>query len=80
MKAEMTADGPKINLAATEALVLFEFLSRFDSEGRLEIQDQSEEIVLNRILGTLEALLVPPLQPSYVEQLRAARTSIRASA
>ena len=35
-----------VELSSSEALVLFEFLSRFSEGGKLEVVDQAEERVL----------------------------------
>ncbi len=52
----------QISLSADEALVLFEFLSRFDESNELMIVDQAEERALSNLLGPLQKQLVPPFQ------------------
>ncbi len=64
-------------LSSDEALVLFEFLSRFVDTDRLEIIDQAEEVALWRLLGNLEKVLVVPFQPDYHDRLRQARDRLR---
>ena len=67
----------EIRLTRAQALVLFEFLSRFSEEDKLEIEDQAEERVLWDICGDLERLLVEPFHPDYKDILQRARNSIR---
>ncbi len=49
-----------IELSSAEALVLFEFLSRFSDENKLEIEDQAEARVLWDMCCLLEKQLVEP--------------------
>ena len=74
-------DGPpesvEIVLSQSEALVLFEFLSRFDESESWGIQDQAEERVLWDILAFLETKLVQPFRPDYEDLLRKARRDVR---
>ena len=67
----------QISLTADEALVLFEFLSRFEQSNELTIVDQAEERALSNLLGPLQKRLVSPFQEDYVEQLRQARNRLR---
>ncbi len=67
----------QINLSKDEAIILFEFLSRFSNEEILEIADQSEARVLWNILCDLEKDLVEPFSEKYVEILKKAREKIR---
>jgi hypothetical protein len=67
----------KIELSSSEALVLFEFLSRFSSEGKLEIVDPAEERVLWDICSLLEAGLAAPLDPDYRALLAKAQAAVR---
>lgn len=67
----------RIDLNNEEAIVLFEFLSRFSDEEKLEIVDQSEERVLLNILCELEKELVKPFSETYAEILTEARPKIR---
>ena len=66
-----------IELPAAHALVLFEFLSRFSDDNKLEIQDQAEERVLWDICCDLERVLVEPLCPDYADLLQRAREAVR---
>lgn len=67
----------QISLTADEALVLFEFLSRFEESNELTIVDQAEERALSNLLGPLQKQLVSPFQEDYAEQLRQARNRLR---
>ena len=66
-----------IELSKLEALVLFEFLSRYDESDSLNIIDTSEMVVLMHILGALEKKLWEPFSPGYLEILEKARSSVR---
>ena len=65
-----------LTIAPDEALVLFEFLSRAEESGRLEVQHPAEETVLTQILGRLEKHLVTPFAADYRERLATARARI----
>jgi hypothetical protein len=69
-----------LDLSADEALVLFEFLSRYGESERLETVDQAEQRALLRLCGKLESRLVEPFAPNYAELLAAARERVRGSA
>jgi hypothetical protein len=64
-------------LSRAQALVLFEFLSRFSERQQLEIRDPAEQRVLWDILTDLESALPEPLAHDYEQQLERARESIR---
>ena len=66
-----------LQLTKSQALVLFEFLSRFSSEETLAIHDQAEERVLWNLCADLECLLVEPLGVDYAQKLSEARDEIR---
>ena len=66
-----------IKLSSLEAIVLFEFLSRFSNEGKLELIDQAEERVLWNICADLESILVEPFMENYHELLTKAREAVR---
>ena len=65
-----------IQLTSDQALVLFEFLARFDQDERLVIEDPAEERVLWCVTGQLEKALVEPFDPAYRELLAAARARV----
>lgn len=66
-----------ITLTRNEAIVLFEFLSRFTEQQQLDIRDQAEQRVLWDILAGLESALPEPLAHDYDQHLQRARESIR---
>jgi hypothetical protein len=73
-------DQQKINLTVTkdEALVLFEFLARFNQSEHPDIfEDQSEQKTLWILEGQLETQLVEPFKPDYKDILKEARNKIR---
>jgi hypothetical protein len=67
----------EISLTKNESLVLFEFLKRFSIEGKLTINNQSEERVLWNLLCGLEKILVEPFQENYKEVLSKARLDLQ---
>jgi len=73
----MSDEKIKIELSPSEALVLFDFLSRFADHDRLEIVDQAEEKVLWDIHSDLESSLTAPLDPNYLVLLAKARAVVR---
>jgi hypothetical protein len=68
-----------LELTASEALVLFEFLSRFTSEDVLKLEDQAEKQVLWDLCASLESILVEPFANNYKELLERARVEVRDS-
>lgn len=76
----MVEDGSEsviVSLSEDEALVLYEFLTRFDTRGDLRVEDQAEERVLWDLLCLLEQQLVPPLRHDYAALLATARARVR---
>lgn len=72
------SDEIAIKLSKDEAVVLFDFLSRFNAEEHEDIfQDQAEEKTLWLIEGQLEKILVEPFMPNYQDILLEARNKIR---
>jgi hypothetical protein len=67
----------QLELPADEALVLFEFQSRFSDHDRLDIVDRAEEEVLWGLQGSLEKRLAEPFLPDYQDRLRRARARLR---
>ena len=59
-----------------EALVLFEWLSRWQDSQQFSIAHPSEERVLWDLTAQLESHLVELLQPDYTTKLNDARTSV----
>jgi hypothetical protein len=67
-----------IKLTKDEALVLFEFISRFNETEHKELfQDQSEQKMMWLIEGQLQKILVEPFRPDYKEIIDNARNNIR---
>ncbi len=66
-----------LTLSRDEALVLFEFLSRFSDEEELRIEDQAENRVLWHLCCILEQQLVEPFREDYADCLARARHAVR---
>lgn len=66
-----------LHLTGDEALVLFDFLSRFSDTDELTLEDQAEERVLWTLCCALERQLVEPFRPDYPALLAAARERVR---
>jgi hypothetical protein len=67
-----------VTFSEDEALVLFDFLSRFNQTEHKDIfQDQAEQKVMWLIEGQLEKILVEPFMPNYNEIIKEARDKIR---
>jgi len=71
------SDNIKIELSADEALVLFEYLSRFSDTGKTEFEDKSKKIALWNLTCLLEKVMVEPFKPNYGELVHAARVRLR---
>jgi hypothetical protein len=70
-------DAIPIQLTPDEALVLFEWLSRFNENGDATFRDQAEQRVLWDVHAALESNLVAPLDPQYDRLLAEARGQVR---
>jgi hypothetical protein len=70
-------DSVHLELTGDEALVLFEFLARFDDDSSLTIQDQAEERALWNLHCLLQKQLVEVFHPEYKALLAAARDRLR---
>ncbi|HSQ56911.1 MAG TPA: hypothetical protein VLM40_14315 [Gemmata sp.] len=68
-----------LTLTNDEALVLFEFLSRFLDTNELKIEDQAEQRALWNLQCLLESRLVEILLPNYRELVDQARNRLRDS-
>jgi hypothetical protein len=66
-----------ITLGGSEALVLFDWLSRLNEEENAVFEDRAEQIVLWDLECSLERLLVAPLRADYPEALGKARDEVR---
>ncbi|MGH8058911.1 MAG: hypothetical protein ACREOH_17015 [Candidatus Entotheonellia bacterium] len=67
----------KIELTSDEALVLYDWLTRFNQRADPDIADQAEERVLFDVEAMLEKALVAPLQSDYPALLAQARSNVR---
>jgi hypothetical protein len=70
-------DDVSILLKRPHALVLFELLSRYARNEKLEIKDQAEQRVLWDLCSDLERRLEEPLRPDYEVLLKNAQASVR---
>jgi hypothetical protein len=66
-----------VELTNKEAIVLFEFLCRFDDENNYSFADQAEQRVLWDIQCVLEKQLVEIMSPDYRRFLKEAREQVR---
>ncbi len=66
-----------VSLTPDEALVLFEFLSRYSDTGELRIEDQAEQRALWNLCCLLEKELIEPFDPGYAKLLQSARDRVR---
>ncbi len=66
-----------LHLTKEEAIVLFEMLSRFSENDKMEIEDQSEQRVLWNLCASLESTLVEPFDENYASILENARAMLR---
>jgi hypothetical protein len=66
-----------IELTSDEALVLFDFLTRFCDTDVLTLEDQAESRALWDLLALLEKQLVEPFRSDYSELLHQARERLR---
>jgi hypothetical protein len=73
----MEKDRIKINLTKDEAIVLFEFLSRFSDKDELKIEHQAEERALWNLTCYFERELVEPFSENYGQILDAARERLK---
>jgi len=62
-----------IQLTSDEALVLFEFASRFTNNDSLTVEHPAERAAIWCLTAAREKLLVEPLRPDYLELLAAAQ-------
>jgi hypothetical protein len=64
-------------LTSSQALVLFDFLSRFNAQDDKTFEDESERLVLSELECLLETKLPEPFEEGYSTLLREARCTIR---
>lgn len=81
MNDRMASDESSVTITLTrdEAIVLFEFLTRYsDGPHELRIDDQSEQRVLWDMQAQLESTLHEPINnPNYENRLAEARGAVR---
>ena len=65
-----------LGLSEDEALVLFEFFSRFDDTDRLEFVHPAEYLALQRISAQIDKTTAAMFKPEYRELLSEARERI----
>lgn len=73
----MASDKVTLELSIDEALVFFDWLSRFNKAEGASFEDQAEQRVLWDIEGALESTLVAPFDGKYDAILAAARARVR---
>lgn len=73
----MTEVKMTLQLSRDEALLLFEWVSRFNKTRTLAFEDQAEERVLWDLESHLESTLVDPFGKDYADELARARARIR---
>jgi hypothetical protein len=69
----------KIELSPDEALVLFDWLVRFNALPKPDFADQAEQRVLWDLEAILETQLIPPLRADYADLLEQPRARVRDS-
>lgn len=74
---EVEDEQVELKLTKDEALVLFEFVSRFSDKDKLEIVDQAEQRVLWNVCCLLEKQLVEPFSADYLVIIEQARNKVR---
>ena len=67
----------KLELSSDEALVLYDWLTRFNQRDDTEFADHAEARVLFDLEAMLEKEIVAPLQPDYAALLAQARAHVR---
>lgn len=73
----MSKEEVNIKLTKDEALVLFEFLSRFSDKNKPKIEHQAEERALWNLACIFEKELVELFEKEYGELLESARERLR---
>ena len=67
----------RLTLGRDEALVLFDWLGRFNQDPRPVFEDQAEERVLFDLEASLEKQLVEAIEANYGNAVRRARDAVR---
>jgi hypothetical protein len=66
-----------LELSKNEALVLFDWLKRFNEREDSTFEDQAEERALWNLEAILEKVLTVPFSSNYLDSLKEARNAIR---
>lgn len=74
---DMARDKVRLELSQAEAIVFFEWLSRFNKAEHVSFEDQAEQRVLWDIEAMLESTLVEPFETNYDDMLAQSRASLR---
>ncbi|MEM1355686.1 MAG: hypothetical protein AAGC44_12750 [Planctomycetota bacterium] len=77
----MSTDGENLAIELThdEALVVFDFLTRFSDTDQLQIEDQAEQRALRNLQCVFEKALVEIFDPQLPELIEAAKNRLRDS-
>jgi hypothetical protein len=67
-----------ITMSRDEALVLFEFFSRFEETDNFTLRHNAEFLAFSRMSAQLDKALVEPFQSNYSELLHEAQNRIAA--
>lgn len=70
------SDGVDLRLDENQALVLFEWLTKFNDQERGELLGQAEQQVLFDLESQLESRLTAPFESNYQDLLERARKSV----
>ena len=78
MSASTSNDGGNVDLTVDEhqALVLFEWLAKFNEKENGDLLGRAEQQVLFDLESQLESRLTAPLEPNYRELLEKAREAV----
>ena len=76
-ETKMKKEEIEINLTKDEALVLFEFLSRFSDKNELKIEHQSEERALWNLKCIFEKVLSEHFSKDYFKIIEVAREQLK---
>ena len=66
----------KLEITEDEAIVLFDFFSRFDETDKLEFEHPAEYLALEKLSGQIEMTTAAIFKPEYKELLSEARKRI----
>lgn len=69
----------KLELTEQQALVLYDWLTRFDEKDAYPVDDRAEEYVLWSLHGQLEKALSQPFRADYRQLVDEARSHIKAN-